>query len=104
MPRVARIGDTHSGVCDHGEDCCPHSVSGVIVAGSPDVKANGIGVARLGDAVVHNCPHCGTGNVSSASSTVKTNGIGVARQGDSVKYPGGSGTIGSASGDVSAGG
>ena len=104
MPAVARIGDIHSGICSHGAPCCPHGVSGPIVAGSPDVKANSIPVGRLGDAITHNCPHCGTGNISSASRTVKANGIGIARLGDSVVYPGGGGTIVSASPNVFAGG
>ena len=104
MPGVAGVGDSHSGICGHGFDCCPHGVTGVIAAGSPNVKVNDKFVARLNDPVTHNCPHCGTGNISSASSTVKANGIGVARLGDSVEYPGGSGTIGSASSDVFAGG
>jgi uncharacterized Zn-binding protein involved in type VI secretion len=73
------------------------------VAASGKVKANGIGVARLGDAVTHNCPHCGTGNISSASGKVKADGIGVARIGDAVTYPGGSGTIVSSSNNVKAG-
>ena len=103
MPGVARLGDQHSGICSHGLPCCPHKVTGVISSASPDVNANGKGVARLGDAVIHSCPHCGTGVVSSASSTVKANGISVARLGDSVTYPGGGGTIISASGDVFAG-
>jgi uncharacterized Zn-binding protein involved in type VI secretion len=104
MPGVARLGDAHSGICDHGEDCCPHAVAGVIVSGSGNVFANGRPVARLGDSVTHSCPHCGTGSISSASGTVKANGIGVARLGDSVTYPGGSGKIDSASGNVFAGG
>jgi uncharacterized Zn-binding protein involved in type VI secretion len=58
----------------------------------------------LGDSVTHNCPHCGTGSISSASGSVFANSIGVARLGDSVTYPGGSGTIVSASSDVFAGG
>ena len=104
MPGVARVGDTHNGICNHGLKCCPHKVSGNIVSGSPNVMANGKPVARLGDSVVHDCPHCGTGEISSASSTVKANGIGVARIGDSVVYPGGSGVIDSCSGNVNAGG
>jgi uncharacterized Zn-binding protein involved in type VI secretion len=102
MPKVARLGDTHSGICDHGLPCCPHSVSGSIVLGSGDTFANGKPVARLGDSVTHSCPHCGTGNISSASGSVFANGKGIARLGDSVTYPGGSGTIDSASSDVSA--
>jgi uncharacterized Zn-binding protein involved in type VI secretion len=58
----------------------------------------------LNDSVTHNCPHCGTGYVSSASKTVRANGIGIARLGDSVTYPGGGGTIVTASDNVFAGG
>jgi len=100
MAGVARLGDMHSGICSHGAPCCPHNVTGPIVSASNNVKANGRGVARLGDAVTHNCPHCGIGNISSASGLVSANDIGVARLGDSVTYPGGGGTIISASGDV----
>jgi uncharacterized Zn-binding protein involved in type VI secretion len=104
MPAVARLGDQHSGICDHGQKCCPHNVSGKIVSASGNVNANGKGVARFGDSVVHDCPHCGTGEISSASGTVNANSIGVARLGDSVTYPGGGGTIVTASGNVFAGG
>jgi uncharacterized Zn-binding protein involved in type VI secretion len=103
MAGVARKTDTHAGICSHGFPCCPHSVTGTIVEGSPDTNANSLSVARLGDAVVHNCPHCGTGNISSASGTVNANAKGVARLGDTVTYPGGSGTITSASENVNAG-
>lgn len=103
MSGVARVGDRHEGTCNHYFPCCPHLVSGSIVKGSPNVKANGKQVARLGDEVDNNCPHCGIGWISSSSSTVKANGIGVARIGDTVEYPGGSGVIVSGSGDVNAG-
>ena len=103
MPYIARVTDGHRGTCSHGETCCPHAVTGSIVGGSPDTNINGRAVARLQDAVVHDCPHCGTGFISSASGSVKANGIGVARLGDSVTYPGGGGTITSASGNVGAG-
>lgn len=103
MAGVARVGDRHEGICDHGAPCCPHFVSGTIVKGSTNVKANGKQVARLGDTVNHNCPHCGVGWISSSSSTVKANGIGVARIGDTVEYPGGSGVIVSGSVDVNTG-
>jgi uncharacterized Zn-binding protein involved in type VI secretion len=103
MAESARLGDKHEGVCNHGLPCCPHNVTGEISSASPNVKANGIPIARLNDSVVHNCPHCGTGHVSSASGTVKANGITVARVGDSVTYPGGGGKIVSNSPDVKAG-
>ena len=104
MPKIARKTDGHRGVCGHGAPCCPHHVAGAIAQGSPDVFANGLPVARLGDAVVHDCPHCGTGHVSSASGTVFANGVGAARIGDAVTYPGGGGTITEGSADVFAGG
>jgi uncharacterized Zn-binding protein involved in type VI secretion len=103
MPATARLTDEHRGICSHGAPCCPHSVVGTISGASPDTNANALGVARLGDPVVHNCPHCGTGNITTASGTVKANGIGVARLGDEVTYPGGSGVITTASGNVNAG-
>jgi uncharacterized Zn-binding protein involved in type VI secretion len=99
----ARLGDRHSGICDHGLPCCPHNVTGVISSASPDVIVNGKGAARLNDSVTHDCPHCGTGYISSASKTVIANGRGVARKNDSVTYPGGGGTIITASSDVFAG-
>ena len=103
MPQIARVTDEHRGICGHGADCCPHNVVGEIVEGSPDTFANGLQVARLGDMVEHDCPHCGIGWISSSSSTVRANGIGVARLGDAVTYPGGGGTITTASGNVRAG-
>ena len=100
MSQIARVTDTHEGICNHGLPCCPHSVTGTIVIGSPDVFANDLQVARLNDDVEHNCPHCGTGFISSCSSTVFANNIGVARLGDAVTYPAGSGTIITGSEDV----
>jgi len=93
MIEIARVTDRHSGSCGHGLDCCPHSVIGIITQGSPNSFVNGLEIARLGDAVIHDCPHCGTGNISSASTTVFANGIPVARRGDRVTYPGGVGRI-----------
>ena len=103
MAGVARLTDSHAGICTHGEPCCPHGVIGVIVSASGNVNANGLGVARIGDAVVHNCPHCGVGVVVSGSGKVIVNGSGAARLGDTVVYPGGVGAIISASGNVNAG-
>jgi uncharacterized Zn-binding protein involved in type VI secretion len=100
MRGVARLNDRHEGTCSHGLPCCPHSVSGVISSASNNTKVNSRGVARLNDNVTHDCPHCGTGYVSSASSTYKVNSRGVARLGDSVTYPGGGGTIVTASSDT----
>lgn len=99
MPGVARVGDIHTGICDHGiNDGCPHSVTGTIVSGSSKTDEGGAPIARIGDQVVHNCPHCGTGVVVSGSGKFDDTGSPVARLGDAVVYPGGSGTIVSASG------
>ena len=100
---TARKTDEHEGICDHRAVCCPHNVFGIIEEGSPDVFANGLPVARLGDKVIHNCPHCGIGEVASASGTVFANGLGVARIGDKVVYPGGSGIIVAGSPNVNTG-
>lgn len=104
MPGSARVGDMHVGICGHGAICCPHSVSGPIVEGSPNVFTNGRPQARLGDLVSHDCPHCGVGWISSASGSVFANSKGHARIGDTVVYPGGSGVIVESSTDVFSGG
>ena len=97
MSQTARVTDEHRGICGHGAKCCPHTVVGTIIQGSPDISVNGLQVARLNDRVVHNCPHCGVGWISSASGSVLANGIPVARLGDTVTYPGGTGIITTAS-------
>jgi len=69
MPKVARIGDTHS----HG---------GTIITGSPDHFDQGKAVARIGDSAI--CVAHGTVTIVSGSGTTKVNGIPVARIGDSL--------------------
>lgn len=91
--QVARVTDIHEGICGHGAPCCPHTVSGPIVEGSPNTFTNGLAQARDGDLVHHNCPHCGIGWVVASSETVFVNGKSIARIGDTVIYPGGSGVI-----------
>ena len=100
MRAMARKNDAHVGVCSHGDMCCPHNVAGTIDRGSPTTFADGLEVARLGDAVVHDCPHCGIGSVASGCGAVTADGVPVARLGDLVVYPGGEGTIITGSGTV----
>ena len=73
---------------------------------SPNVRVNGIGVVRIGDAVtVHTMSDCVPESpaLSSGSSTVRVNGKGVGRLGDN--YAGdGSNIIQSGSSNVRAGG
>jgi uncharacterized Zn-binding protein involved in type VI secretion len=85
MPGVARIGDT----IDHG---------GAITGGSSDVIANGLGVARVGDAVL--CDEHGIQAITGGSATVITNGKGTARIGDGISC---GATIVTGSSDVIAG-
>lgn len=99
MPAVARIGDAFT----TGHPCDAVSV---IAGGSGNVFANGIGVARLGDASATHAievsllcvPH--TAAVASGSGTVFVNGIACARVGDAID----AGSISAGSGTVFAGG
>jgi uncharacterized Zn-binding protein involved in type VI secretion len=65
----ARLGDQIS----HG---------GSIVSASTDVLDNGIGVARLGDAVI--CDRHGSQVIVTCSPNILTDGIGTARLGDFI--------------------
>ena len=67
MPRVARLGDRGS----HG---------GAIITASPDVTADGIAVARVGD--IYACPIHGPNPIVTGSATVFANASNVARLGD----------------------
>ena len=69
MPGVARLNDEIS----HG---------GTIVEASNSVKADGRGIARLGDAV--NCAIHGNQTITSASDHVTANGRKVARLNDTI--------------------
>jgi uncharacterized Zn-binding protein involved in type VI secretion len=79
MPAVTRIGDAD----------VTHCSAMTRAAGSSNVKVNGIGVSRQGDA---NTSHLLTGTpcpthvapISSGSSTVKVNGKGCGRVGDGI--------------------
>lgn len=93
MPGIARVGDTHSGTCNHNKGCCPHNVTGTITTGSGSSSADGSPIAFEGSEVIHNCPHCGTGYISSGSGMSTADGKKIARIGDTVIYPGGSGVI-----------
>lgn len=69
MPPVARQGDGHT----HG---------GAVMEGSPNVQANGLPVARVGDRV--HCNQHGTQTIVAGSGTVRANGRAVARHGDAI--------------------
>lgn len=69
MPQCAHLGDEIS----HG---------GNIVSGSPDMTADGIPVARIGDAV--ECHIHGPQSVATGSAILKDDGNPVARFGDLI--------------------
>jgi uncharacterized Zn-binding protein involved in type VI secretion len=102
MSKIARLGDTHHGICNHNLPCCPHHVTGTIIEGSGDSNGNSQNIARDHDNVIHNCPHCGTGYIVASAVKTNVNGKKIARIGDTVIYPGGSGVIDSSSNDIDA--
>ena len=73
MPASTRINDRTVGVCDIGEDCCPHSRSGTNATGSPNVFINDLKCHRLGDTGPTNCPHGGTFESTEGSPNVFVN-------------------------------
>ncbi|HRR48407.1 MAG TPA: PAAR domain-containing protein [Bacteroidales bacterium] len=78
MAKVSRLGDAVTGYCSSGI----HGYQdGVIIECSPNVNANGIGVARVGDKVRANCGHIGT--IVSGALNTNANGRAIARIGDS---------------------
>lgn len=82
MPCVTRRGDSTSGICEVGLECCPHGRHGTNSTCSPNVRVNFRGVHRLGDTGPCNCPHGGSFSSTRASKTVRANFLGVTRIGD----------------------
>jgi uncharacterized Zn-binding protein involved in type VI secretion len=73
MPGVVRLGDVSCGI-----DCPPTPA----MECSPNVRVNGRGVVRVGDAFEAHCNHSRV--VSSGSPNVYVNGKPVCRIGDSL--------------------
>lgn len=93
MPQpVCRIGDIGIGVCPCHKN--PITVVGTILTGSPNVMANSIGKARVGDLVMCSCGHPAT--IILGNWTVLAGGMAQARMGDTFQgCPVGSLIIGS---------
>lgn len=95
MPGVARLTDQVTCICT----CHSSTVSttGTINTCSPNVKVNGLGVARVGDTAICTCGH--TTTIVDGSPNVYVNGKKLARLNDPVSAcP--VGTITSSSSDV----
>lgn len=85
---VTRVGDSTSGTCDVGDDCCPHGRGGTNSSGSPNVTINRKAAHRVGDSGSCNCPHGGSFNTTSGSKTVTVNGKSLSRVNDSTQCGG----------------
>ncbi len=95
MISSARATDLIMGVCSHGLPCCPHTVTGMIIMGSPKVQYDGLPAARFGDMVITTCPHCGgVGSICLGGAQKNLiDGIPAHRLGDSYVGPFGNGII-----------
>jgi uncharacterized Zn-binding protein involved in type VI secretion len=83
MPHAAYVGSVTQGIGDHGLECCPHVVTGVIAQGSPDTFGEGKALARANiDFAPHDCPHCPTSFIVQGSPDVFVNGYPLHRVGD----------------------
>jgi len=92
MPSESRLFDFTIGVGSHGLDCCPHTIVGVRISGSPDTSVNGRATSRaFADIAIHSCPHCGINLCIGGSPDVLTNNLKDHRLGDSETEMCGSG-------------
>lgn len=100
--KAALLGDPVSGSCTHahGDEMVTGSISGQVNSASPNVRFNGIPVARVGDTATENdCCHGATGTLINGSSKVRANGMFIAyamasisTHGDSCSLSGGGST------------
>lgn len=79
--KAALLDDPVSGTCTHahGNVIVVASISGNVDSASPNVRFDGIQVARVGDTTVENdCCHSAAGALINGSSTVRANGMPIA--------------------------
>lgn len=95
MPAACHVGhNAQCPACGHGNDCCPHSVSGPAVGGASNVFIHGQPAVRVGDPGVHSsCCGANSWVAAGGSGTVFINGIASVRMGDATTHCGGSGTM-----------
>ncbi len=102
MPPQGRLGDKSKAMADkHGGLCCPHTVIGPAIQGSPNVFVNFRPALRVGDRGIH-APCCGPNmwKAQKGSATVFINKKAAHRKGDTDKHCGGSGKLIEGSPDV----
>jgi uncharacterized Zn-binding protein involved in type VI secretion len=77
---ACRIGHIGKGICCEGT---PHSATGPIISGSPNVNTNGLAAARVSDIVISDsCGHGRKGTIYDGSPKTFINGLNAARIGD----------------------
>lgn len=91
LQKVARIGDTVTGICNGSGHAAGRAFTGTWQTGSPNVFANEIPIVRLNDTGITDCGH--HFYASTASAYHKANNIFIHRVTDQViVVEGGSGT------------
>lgn len=95
MPPATRTGHESRNPADsHGAKCCPHSVIGPAVSGSPNVFLEGLPMLRVGDPGVHSaCCASNSWQCAAGSTDVFVNGIPAVRRGDATRHCGGAGAM-----------
>lgn len=79
--KAALLGDPITGTCTHTHDdeTVVATISGAVDSASPNVRFDGIPVARQGDTTAESdCCHGGAGSLINCSSKVKANGLPIA--------------------------
>lgn len=96
--RVTRLGDSAAGTCWAPNHDSPVSWTGVFTTCSGNLKADGIGLVRVGDTGPTSCGH--TFRAISGSSVIldRVSGKALVREGDAVEViEGGNGVVTSGS-------
>jgi len=102
---VTRVSDNGKVDKDaHGCPACPHTATGMIIGGSPNVFVNSLPASRVDDMGIH-AACCGPNmyTATKGSGTVIVNGKGVHRKDDEQAHCGGKGKSIAGSSDVFAG-
>ena len=81
MRRIARVSDRTLGICSHPDHPVPIKTGGTIITGNPNLKDQGLPVARLNDQVRTDCGHADF--INSASGTFQNNKL-IAQLNDTV--------------------
>jgi uncharacterized Zn-binding protein involved in type VI secretion len=108
MPKQGRVGDKSKASVDaHGKPCCPHTVEGPAVQGSPNVFVNSQAALREGDKGINEerkCCGTNTWTAKEGSATVFINCKPAHRLDDKTVHCGGPGNLIEGSPDVFVGG